>query len=443
MEETPACGGGLCDDAVMEILVRLPSESVLRCRAVCKRWRRITTDGSFLAAHSARRPRELMVVTPSRRVNTIALSSFLDPAAAVARRLGGFLCDAVQRDKNGTEMRLPSSLLYSLDGLIVFQGIWGVSDICFVVCNPVTRQWTKLPALVPKPCFTAYPCGFYLHRSSGEYRLLCHGDESAPWAWCRPGPPGDRYYVLAAGGSQARRLCRAPEGSPIISGYETPVAHADILYWFSKHPESKRTGKMLAFDTASETFRLMARPPGVTTAALLELDGSLCAADVVQQAPGVAARLDVWALQDHDHDTAESWTLRHRMEVTPPPRSLSYNGTFPASRAISAGDGSSSILIGDHTFPVVILCDLKHKTVRGEFDCGSMPSFLVFHDSLVSHAFFHLPCSSSSDLMSIKFPDSQSQPKQEDIIGAVHAVHYLFALLVPRDENRSDPEGYY
>ena len=32
MEETSAFGG-LCDDAVMDILVRLPSESVLRCRA--------------------------------------------------------------------------------------------------------------------------------------------------------------------------------------------------------------------------------------------------------------------------------------------------------------------------------------------------------------------------------------------------------------------------
>jgi hypothetical protein len=100
----------------MEILVRLPSESVLRCRAVCKRWRRITADRSFLAAHSARRQREMIVITPSPTVSTIPLSSFLYPAAAVARRRGGFLCDTVQRDKDGAAIRFPI-LLYSLDGL--------------------------------------------------------------------------------------------------------------------------------------------------------------------------------------------------------------------------------------------------------------------------------------------------------------------------------------
>jgi len=155
---------------------------------------------------------------------------------------------------------------------------------------------------------------------------------------------------------------------------------------------------MLAFDTASETFRLMARPPGVTTAALLKLDGSLCAAAMMTPV-GMAARLDVWVLQDHD---TETWTLRHRMEMAPP-IFFRDNGTFPVSRAISAGDGSSCILIGDNTFPVVVLCDLKEKMVR-EF----------------SHAFFQLPpCSSDSDLMSIKFPDS-IQPTQDESTSQIH-----------------------
>jgi len=92
MEETSAFGG-LCDDAVMDILVRLPSESVLRCRAVCKRWRRITTDHLFLAAHSARRQREMINIntSPPTVMSTIPLSWFLDPAPApdaVAGRRG-------------------------------------------------------------------------------------------------------------------------------------------------------------------------------------------------------------------------------------------------------------------------------------------------------------------------------------------------------------------
>jgi len=66
MSTPPAPGGGqqgihaLCEDALMEILTRLPSKSVLRCRAVCRTWHRLTTDRSFLAAH-----RPLQMITLS------------------------------------------------------------------------------------------------------------------------------------------------------------------------------------------------------------------------------------------------------------------------------------------------------------------------------------------------------------------------------------------
>ncbi|KAG2565243.1 hypothetical protein PVAP13_7NG066017 [Panicum virgatum] len=39
-----------------EILVRLPAKSVLRCRAVCRGWRRLTTDPAFLVAHHRHQP---------------------------------------------------------------------------------------------------------------------------------------------------------------------------------------------------------------------------------------------------------------------------------------------------------------------------------------------------------------------------------------------------
>lgn len=63
---------------------------------------------------------------------------------------------------------------------------------------------------------------------------------------------------------------------------------------------------MLAFDTASETFRLMSRPPertGDTARVLLELDGELSVAAM----QGVTS-LAIWALQDYK---AEIWTLRY------------------------------------------------------------------------------------------------------------------------------------
>jgi hypothetical protein len=301
---------------------------------------------------------------------------------------GGFLCDPTQRFDNGTASW--SSLLYSLDGLLVFQQRPGL----YIVCNPVTRQWTNLPVLAPEPCFTAFPCGFYLHKFSGEYRLLCHGQLKSSGEYrLLSSEWNDYYYILACGGAnKPRRLSRAPADRPIIMGYGQPVAHGEILHWFSFHPRAISTGKMLA-------FRLMSRPPGVTEAALLELDGSLCAAAIT---PGAVAWLHIWVLQDYK---SERWTLRLRMEV-PPPRRVGC--TFVVSRAISAGEGegegrSSRILVGDPYCPVVMLVDLEEERVRKEIHFRCTPSFLVFRESLVPHAFFQLP--RCPELRPLKFPD--------------------------------------
>jgi hypothetical protein len=48
------------DDVLAEILLRLPPGCVLRSRAVCKRWRRITMCPSFVTAYSGRHPLEVL-----------------------------------------------------------------------------------------------------------------------------------------------------------------------------------------------------------------------------------------------------------------------------------------------------------------------------------------------------------------------------------------------
>jgi hypothetical protein len=55
---TPVHGGLPVPDeiAIWEILVRLPPKAVLRCRAVCRAWRRATSTRDFLLAHHAGQP---------------------------------------------------------------------------------------------------------------------------------------------------------------------------------------------------------------------------------------------------------------------------------------------------------------------------------------------------------------------------------------------------
>jgi hypothetical protein len=59
----PAAARDLNEDIHKEILLRLPAESVLRCQAVCRAWRRIATYPRFVAAHQCRRPAQPVVYT--------------------------------------------------------------------------------------------------------------------------------------------------------------------------------------------------------------------------------------------------------------------------------------------------------------------------------------------------------------------------------------------
>ncbi|KAF8735764.1 hypothetical protein HU200_014441 [Digitaria exilis] len=44
------------EDALYEILLRLPAEDLCRLRAVCRPWRSLLSDPHFIAAHAARHP---------------------------------------------------------------------------------------------------------------------------------------------------------------------------------------------------------------------------------------------------------------------------------------------------------------------------------------------------------------------------------------------------
>jgi hypothetical protein len=401
-----------------EILVRLPSKSMLRCRAVCKAWRRITTNRSFLAAHAARRPLEMITLSSPPMPWTVnAVSVSLRPTPPPPPSPLFHRRHFVASD--GTTFARMLKVLYSLDGLLLLEQSRGL----YIVCNPITRQWTDLPALPLQPPYvdTAFACGFYAHGPSGEYRLLCHAllqAEAAAgndWKSRMNAADDDHYYYILSTGTggglgqkpQPRRLGAAPRGnadSPayrITQQYEVPVAHRGALHWFALHPEASSTGRMLAFDTVSETFRLMAGPPqaqerGETTnMALLELDGGEELGVAAMQAgqflttPTTPTSVAIWALQDYE---AETWTLRHRVEV---PFTYFGRSADPARRAVSIAGaaGGAAVLIGDPYFHVLRLYHLGDKRLISHIFLGhgSLPTFLLFRQSCVSHAFFDSP----------------------------------------------------
>ncbi|TVU33466.1 hypothetical protein EJB05_25286, partial [Eragrostis curvula] len=271
---------------------------VLRARAVCRAWRRITSSRAFTAAHAGRRPLELIVQLHdgSDTLDTVPLAT-LDEAA---RRSLHVRYPEFPRRANEI-FWTGYTLIASCDGLLLFERSTCIGRDLFV-CNPVTRQWTTLPRLLPGAC--TLPCGFYIHGPSGEHRVLCLvTDYQQGW-----------HYASSLEVAESRRV---GPGFPLKRiGNDKPVACLNLrgkLHWL-QHPEvlfsrdNTHPGKILAFDTVSETFRQISRPPRdrrYEQFFLLEMEGMLAMTAIVNGA------MDVWVLEDYNDD--RSWTRRHRV----------------------------------------------------------------------------------------------------------------------------------
>ncbi|CAM0871396.1 unnamed protein product [Alopecurus aequalis] len=307
------------DDVVWEILQTLPSSAVLRSRAVCKTWHRITTDPTFLAAHADRQPAELLAVTgEGSLLDTIPLSLQVDDLTRCRSQLQ-FPDHCVAR-----------TMLGSCDGLLLFEkSPPGIRSCDFYVCNPVTRQGVWLD-LVPPSCHGNFArmCGFYRHGPSGEHRLLVLANEHDT------GPAAHYVFSVTAASEPPRRLGPVADGVVLqiySSVHNDYVLHRNKLHW-TMHPVARSAEKILTFDTVSEAFQLISSPPWPSDQyyqpqeiCLLELDGMLAA---TANEPS-SDSMELWVLEDYEND--RSWSRRFRIDMPP---------HFYARWATGTGNGS-------------------------------------------------------------------------------------------------------
>ncbi|KAM3354269.1 hypothetical protein ACQJBY_025122 [Aegilops geniculata] len=283
---TPRHGGLPEEIVVWEILVRLPPESLLRCRAVCRAWRSATSARDFLAAHHDRQP-NLPIVFQQYRGGQSLLA--LDNRGAAAAQL-----QPVARLDDD------SSLEASCDGLLLTDyGSLGRGVPSFSVCNPATRQFARLPMLSG-----FVPLGMYRHGPTGEYRVLvCPRDED---------PATDACYIFALGSVHPlKNIGWLPEVEEMCSTSLVPVLFRGSLHWHIQQDESAAK-VIMVFNTTAESFRRMRGPVVPCSdglfAGMFEMDGIL----------GMACSNDegkiigIWMMQDYE---SEVWTLKYRFEL--------------------------------------------------------------------------------------------------------------------------------
>jgi F-box interacting protein len=329
----------LCEDNIIEILLRLPGKSIYRCRAVCKAWHSATTAPEFLAAHSLRQQAQVVLHTyqaavrlVNNRASPATMALDLLPVSSPSSSDGG----AGRRQRLIRCLRKVNRmgsclLLSSCNGVLLFKR----PDRSYILCNPATRKFAEIPRRNLGISF-AFELVFYFHNPSDEYKLLCRYGSSSMKL---PNGP-NWWYVLSTDGAaenlQRQQIAdrRITEASDRIDALleATPVDLHGRLHWLASPQSSnavETSSEMVVFEAESETFHVMAGLPGPNNkhVKLFCMDGLLAAADF-----GVANRIDLWFLEDYG---AGRWECRHRVATPCPairaccvgPRRLTAKGT--------------------------------------------------------------------------------------------------------------------
>ncbi|XBI68371.1 hypothetical protein VPH35_047581 [Triticum aestivum] len=350
---------GLPDEMVIwEILVRLSPKSLLRCRAVCRAWRRATSTQDFLLAHHARQP-ILPLLENGDELDILDHR----PTRATADQFQSIdICG--QNFLNLGDDFAFFNLVASCDGMLILR----IDGTKFFVCNPTTRQYARLPLYLGHKWTLL---GMYPHSPTGEYRVLLY--LSSPDADHKPTPGS---YVLALGSGQPPRHIGWPDA--INLELEPHVLFRGSLYWYPTCSENKT---IYVFNTTSESVREMCSPVVTDCANLFEKDGMLGMAIV-----DYMKTVDIWLLQDFER---EVWTFNCRIEL--PVQQIRMqcdrcDSRLPWKLVVVPGDDELLVLIkfGEWLFHVGNGGKLVATFHRKNVD----PTHFQLKQTLVSHTFF-------------------------------------------------------
>ncbi|KAK3156577.1 hypothetical protein QOZ80_2AG0109050 [Eleusine coracana subsp. coracana] len=352
------------DLLVGEILVRLPAKDLLRCRAVCSSWRRLTSGADFLLAHHRRQP-SLPLVSFRGQTNSGDRKKVAD-ADVDAFDLWRSPAEHLHLLRfNDYNYQRSYRVCACCDGLLV---VSLSRDRFFYICNPTTRQWITMPNLTVGrgSIFGLYPRG-----SSGEYRILYRDrKEDNDSTLC---------HVLTMGSSMASRGI----GSYQASGLQSVTEGPSVLLHGCLHWVHREGGKVLVFDTDGESFRWMSAPTVDSNWAqsdLVQVDGTLGMSRINDS----RIMMKIWMLQNRDE---EVWLMKHQIKLpVGDMRSIVFTHDLYGMVLSENGDVLVFCPRSSHLFH----CDCKGKLLQkfqwnGVFSC---PTRHWFKESLVQHAFF-------------------------------------------------------
>ncbi|XP_059640190.1 F-box/LRR-repeat protein At2g43260-like [Cornus florida] len=262
-------GKGVVDlplETISDILTRLPIESILICRVVCKSWYDLTRDPDFVRLQLSRsnyqRTRFIIQPTIQGFANDFRLL-LLDAEEHNIKQI------PIER-----EVLKGAEIMCSCNGLLFIIPYFKLNPM--VIYNPMTRQRLILPSLdceVNVRPGEVRPTGFGFDLSTGRYKVVRE--------YLKGGIGSNRFWILSVGESSWRKLSPPPLCLIHWTWYGSEsVFWKGVLYWkmvklnFQGYDEVG----ILAFDLSEEKFQIISFPQSYTNETsldLLDLDGRL------------------------------------------------------------------------------------------------------------------------------------------------------------------------
>uniref|UniRef100_A0A0E0IKN6 F-box domain-containing protein n=1 Tax=Oryza nivara TaxID=4536 RepID=A0A0E0IKN6_ORYNI len=286
------------DDVIFDILLRLPSKSLIRFKSVCKAWHAIISNPCFISAHlecSKQKPSIFMVPGVYEKQNNGENTSFL---MGLYQYQGGNIMEQIHVQDFPQGIGTWSRPIHCNGMLLI-----STMNHEMIVCNPSTREIVSLP----KGSYNLHAgprAGFGFDPHSNKYkvaRFFYQRDDDTSELVCK-------FEVLTLG----TNLWRQTEDPPYpISGL-TPVHVKGAIYWMVNMPLCPDPpNAFLRFCLTNEKFSLLQYPPcNLKPTRFIEVEGELCCACFCSQ----VSALKIWTC---NYAQNPEWTQRCTVQIPP------------------------------------------------------------------------------------------------------------------------------
>ncbi|XP_026436910.1 F-box/kelch-repeat protein At3g06240-like [Papaver somniferum] len=299
-EEAKPIARSLPDELFHEIFKRLPVKSTLTCKCVTKTWFSIISDPDFvklqlnytlkfnddsrfiLSGYDSKIHEDLVYITEHSLFST---TEFYDKAVVTEKH-------------HPLKSAKLVSILGSFNGLVCLLHHSNVTEFCFSLWNPATKEYKRIPDS-PYSTTIHWPAYFCYGYKNDDYKLVSART-------CR-GTPSFLVYVYTLRSNSWKTL----ETKPYSLGNLDGILSNGAVHWISQTPKV-----IVSFNISDETFEEMQHPGELmektmnphSHLVLKVLEGCLCVILLPFNKAWVMREYGVWeSWTEHQNKTANKY----------------------------------------------------------------------------------------------------------------------------------------